>query len=844
MKLPSFAAALIASGLATIAQGVVNPEAEPNNTKAAATLCASGGLGMNPGDTITGSTTGSSTTTAGTLSADVFRVKTRARPLGIYRYRLAFTSPTPGHTITIRGLSQSGGVININSDAGVQSHSTALVAGARTLQWYGFGRQEEIYVKVTGSASTTGNYTAVLSLDTVTPIDVLGVVDGTVTIKEGAGTTAGVDTDFIVYNSSLSPIPGYLADNPDATGLTAEYTAGTYYVAWGLLNTMDNSPSPAADTNQSANVLDFPNAMVNSTTSNVPNHVMSITTDAGENISDVARPSAFDINFFRVPMAVNTIPLPPACSATISPTSILNEGEGTYNISVTIVPGRRPASVNHTLTVDLGLLGDTRPQPVVMTQTSPTTFTVSGVVADNTTPSPYQLTINVQETSPQNRNSTCLVNLTVISPPTGACCTNDGCLLLTLRNCGNQGGVYQGDGVTCGGCTCASTDVPANDACEAAILVNVGDAVLGNTCAASIQNVPTCQGQTSGRGGLWYKFVGTGTNVALDTCASPAQSRFNSRISVFCGTCDNFTCVAGNDNSCGLQSSVNVCTQLGAEYYVLVHGNAANGDFVLSLADSGSACTPTVFCIPTGGCCLTAGCLDVTLENCTTLGGTFLGLGTPCVTRTQNPAFLSTDVPVAINDNQVSTATITVPANSGNIDSGLVLSITMNHTFCGDLVGTITNGTATATLFTREGGGANLDGQYVFTDTAITRIGAAGGGAFIEPGQYLPVTPLSVFAAQPYEGLWTLTIADQAGIDVGSITGFALVQVTVTPNCSGGCAPCAADYNQDGGVDGGDIESFFLDWQASLPCADTNVDGGVDGSDIESFFLDWQRGGC
>jgi hypothetical protein len=62
--------------------------------------------------------------------------------------------------------------------------------------------------------------------------------------------------------------------------------------------------------------------------------------------------------------------------------------------------------------------------------------------------------------------------------------------------------------------------------------------------------------------------------------------------------------------------------------------------------------------------------------------------------------------------------------------------------------------------------------------------------------------------------------------------------------CSSACSPCAADYNQDGGVDGGDIASFFPDWEASAACADVNQDGGVDGGDIESFFAVWQAGGC
>jgi len=844
MKLIFAAAAALLIAFGAPAYGVVNPEVEPNNVKATATLCNSGGVGMDAGDTITGATTGTSTSIAGISSADYLLVQTKARPLGIYRYRLAFTSATAGHTISIRGLTQSAGNVNAGTDAGVQTQSTGIVPGSRTVQWYGFGRQERIYVKLTGQTSTTAGYTGVLSVDIVTPVDVPGIVDGTVTIKEGAGTSTGVDTDFIVYNSSLAPVPNYRWDNPDATGLTAEFTAGTYFVVFGTFNTMDDKPSAPGDANLTASVLDFPNALVNTSTSNVANHVLSIVTDAGESITDFARPGAFDLNFARVAMAINTISLPPNCVATISPTDIFNEGAGVYDLSVTINPGRRPASVNHVVSVDLSLLGDTRPQPVILNQTSATTFSISGVVADNTTPGPYQLTVTVQETAPLSRSSTCLVNLTVVSPPTGACCTEDGCLIATERNCINQGGIYQGNGALCGGCTCASTNPPENDLCSGAILIPPGGFAVGNTCAASTQNVPTCQGQTSGSGGLWYKFIGTGTNVAIDTCASPTNTRFNTRISVFCGVCDDFTCVAGNDNGCGQQSSVAVCTQLGAEYYVLVHGNAANGDFVVSLSDSGAACDPVVFCIPTGGCCLATECQDVTAERCIALGGTFLGLGAPCVTRTQNPRFVSVDVPVAITDNTISVVSITVPAGSGTIEGSLVMSMNVNHTFVGDLVGTISNGSVSAVLFTREGGGANLIGEYVFTDSASTRLGGSGGGAEVPTGAYLPVQPLSVFDGQPYEGTWTLTIADQAGADIGSINAFVLVEVAVTPNCTQSCALCAADYNVDGGIDGQDIEAFFLDWAAAAPCADVNADGGVDGPDIESFFTVWQAGGC
>ena len=62
----------------------------------------------------------------------------------------------------------------------------------------------------------------------------------------------------------------------------------------------------------------------------------------------------------------------------------------------------------------------------------------------------------------------------------------------------------------------------------------------------------------------------------------------------------------------------------------------------------------------------------------------------------------------------------------------------------------------------------------------------------------------------------------------------------------GACPPpsCGADYNADGGVDGSDLEAFFLEWADSAGCSDVNQDGGVDGGDVESFMIAWERGGC
>ncbi len=59
-----------------------------------------------------------------------------------------------------------------------------------------------------------------------------------------------------------------------------------------------------------------------------------------------------------------------------------------------------------------------------------------------------------------------------------------------------------------------------------------------------------------------------------------------------------------------------------------------------------------------------------------------------------------------------------------------------------------------------------------------------------------------------------------------------------------GSTPCPADFNQDGGIDGGDVDAFFAAWESGDSSADVNQDGGVDGADVSAFFAAWEAGGC
>src|SRR5262245_36782731 len=106
--LPAFALAAC-MGLALSSSALARPdrpEVEPNDSKATATPVT-----LTCGDTLSGTTTGGGTTGAGDAgSADYFLLTTPTAAPGIYFYTLTLSSPTPGHTGTLRGLAQAAGV--------------------------------------------------------------------------------------------------------------------------------------------------------------------------------------------------------------------------------------------------------------------------------------------------------------------------------------------------------------------------------------------------------------------------------------------------------------------------------------------------------------------------------------------------------------------------------------------------------------------------------------------------------------------------------------------------------------------------------------------------------------
>jgi hypothetical protein len=247
-------------------------EAEPNGQKFEATPV----LSMNAGDSITGSSTGTSTAVNLPLiaTADTFLVQTAPAPLGIYRHMLKVTSAGPsGHTGRILGLFQSNGVI-LSGETTFQFSSNATAQNENV--WYGFGKQDSLFYRVVGTVSTTSPYAATLTTTAVTPIVVAGqFAPGPVTVTTvGQGHTS--DTEIYLYDGALNPVPlGHndqtIPGDPTLSSVTVTLAPGTYYAAVSSANTANNqSDANPTELYDDDAVLDYPDVIANSHGNSLP----------------------------------------------------------------------------------------------------------------------------------------------------------------------------------------------------------------------------------------------------------------------------------------------------------------------------------------------------------------------------------------------------------------------------------------------------------------------------------------------------------------------------------------------------------------------------------------------
>ena len=439
------------------------PETEPNNSKATPNVRT-----LAPGDTISGTTTGTFTIAAGLTTSDNFDVTTTAAPsAGIWRYRLALTSTIVGHTGTIRGLTQSLSVINTTSDGLAQTSSTStLSTPPRMNQWYANETPSRIIYRVTGAPATTAAYAATLTRDPVVPVIIPGTVSAGPVVISTIGSSVS-NTEFWLYDANFNPIAD--AGNDDesiaggGTGLTSQsrlprtLAAGTYILAISLSNIANNLPAPTDDDVRSGTVMDFSNALVSSAVSVTPAALdFSIVHGTGTIPVAANRTEFFSVLFYQFTVAVTPNPVLTACVA--APSATVPQGASvtlSTNVAWTNAPG--------TVTADLSAFGGSSTE--ALADNGGGNFSVLLTVPGAQALGAYNVAITATDATALV--GSCSIPLTVIVPP------------------------------------------PANDTCAGALVALIGTTTGNNSTATSAGDpVPTCQ-TTSGRG-VFYTFTAGG----------------------------------------------------------------------------------------------------------------------------------------------------------------------------------------------------------------------------------------------------------------------------------------------------------------------------------------------
>lgn len=137
---------------------------------------------------------------------------------------------------------------------------------------------------------------------------------------------------------------------------------------------------------------------------------------------------------------------------------------------------------------------------------------------------------------------------------------------------------------------------PANDLVCNATLVTCGSSTAGTTVNATnsgtYEGTSTC-GVAQAQPAVWYRVAGTGLNITASLCATV----WDSKISVYSGTCTSLTCIGGNDDggpACtGASASYTFATASGTDYYIKVYGFSAASAFTLDVQCASSCTTPT-----------------------------------------------------------------------------------------------------------------------------------------------------------------------------------------------------------------------------------------------------------
>ena len=133
-----------------------------------------------------------------------------------------------------------------------------------------------------------------------------------------------------------------------------------------------------------------------------------------------------------------------------------------------------------------------------------------------------------------------------------------------------------------GAFTLEVTCVP--DPCLEADLIACGETASGTTTGGSTAGPTGFCGTTAGPTGVFYQYIGTDEFVTASLCGSS----YDTKINIYEGSCDDLTCLTGNDDSCGSRSESTFFAAAGTSYYIWISGfGSSTGSYELTMT-----CTP------------------------------------------------------------------------------------------------------------------------------------------------------------------------------------------------------------------------------------------------------------
>ncbi len=198
-------------------------------------------------------------------------------------------------------------------------------------------------------------------------------------------------------------------------------------------------------------------------------------------------------------------------------------------------------------------------------------------------------------------------------------------------------------------------DTPAaNDNCADAVVIgcSLSTSVSGTTAGSTVDAIYSncgAGGNSSTERGVWYVYPGDDSQVTITTCDASGTG-YDSRLTVYSGSCGGLTCITGNDDmtpDCSFgsyRSSVTFNAYSGTDYYVFVHGYqfgtdlSETGDFVLNLT-CGSLCSP----VPANDECASA---EIIIAGVTASGSTTCASSSPLFSNPACASLFSTPVDV------------------------------------------------------------------------------------------------------------------------------------------------------------------------------------------------------